>query len=143
VIIERDESDAGVFLGSVHESIAIFVLAVFFPFNSLVVDEGIVEIVLVFAIIFFVFIFNTEVTTSAAAKVVRNRFIIGIVVNINYFGRRSLERRHHGTPPPYNPFLTSRGTNMAWYDKPTAGKIYHGNKQAFYRVRSFFTEFEK
>jgi hypothetical protein len=43
VIIERDESDAGVFLGSVHESIAIFVLAVFFPFNSLVVDEGIVD----------------------------------------------------------------------------------------------------
>jgi hypothetical protein len=46
VIIERDESDAGVFLGSVHESIAIFVFAVFFPFKSLVVDEGIVEIVL-------------------------------------------------------------------------------------------------
>jgi hypothetical protein len=42
VIIERDESDAGVFLGSVHESIAIFVLAVFFPFNSLVVDENII-----------------------------------------------------------------------------------------------------
>ena len=59
MIIERDESDAGVFLESVHESIAIFILAVFFPFNSLVVDEGIVEIVLVFAIIFFVFIFNT------------------------------------------------------------------------------------
>jgi hypothetical protein len=60
VIIERDESDASVFLGSVHESIAIFVLAVFFPFKSLVVDEAIVEIVLVFAIICFVFIFNKD-----------------------------------------------------------------------------------
>jgi Co/Zn/Cd efflux system component len=35
VIIEKDESDAGVFLGSVHESIAIFVFAIFFPFKSL------------------------------------------------------------------------------------------------------------
>jgi hypothetical protein len=45
VIIERYESDTGIFLGSVHESVAIFVFTVFFPFNSLVVDEGIIDIV--------------------------------------------------------------------------------------------------
>jgi hypothetical protein len=84
VIIERDESDASVFLESVHESITIFVFAVFFPFKSLIIDEAIVEIVLVFAIICFVFIFNTEVMTSAAAKVARNRFIIGIIIAASF-----------------------------------------------------------
>jgi hypothetical protein len=90
--LKRDVNEVATYLGSIHECIAILVFAFFFfAFNSFVVNEGIVEVVLVFAIIFFLFFFNMEVTISAAAKIAHDRLIIRIVVDINYFGKQSLD----------------------------------------------------
>jgi hypothetical protein len=58
--LKTDESEAGACLGSIHEGITILVFAIFFfAFNCLVINEGIVKVVLIFAIIFFLFFFNT------------------------------------------------------------------------------------